>query len=105
MLHWREGVSASFPFNHGEGQRSWWKTTMAEQKIAWSQDGIDPGWFIAEGVGSVRSRGSYRPGGWWFLAAWLPDTKEHDVGPFRTRALAFTEAERLTAEYCRQLKG
>jgi hypothetical protein len=45
---------------------------MTEQNILWSQDGIDPGWFIAEGMGSVRSRESYRPGSWWFLAAWLP---------------------------------
>jgi len=54
---------------------------MAEQTATWRQDGIDPGWFYADGIGSVRSSKSYnRPGGWWFLPAWLPDTEEHDVG-------------------------
>jgi len=69
----------------------------------WHQDGIDPGWFFAEGIGSVRSSKSYnRPGGWWFLPAWLPDTEEHDIGPFRSKALALSEAERLAAEQRRQ---
>lgn len=72
---------------------------MTEQKVPWKPDGIDHGWFIAEGVGSVRSRARYRAGGWWFLPAWLPDTEEHDVGSLRTKALALGEAERLAAEH------
>ena len=73
---------------------------MIEEKLMWSPDGIDPGWFIAEGIGSVRSGASYnRPGGWWFLPAWLPDTEEHDIGPFRTKAIALSEAARLTEEH------
>lgn len=64
----------------------------------WKQDGIDPGWFSAKGIGSIRNSDSYRPGGWWFLAAWLPDTREHDIGPFKSKAAAVTEAERLAAE-------
>ena len=71
---------------------------MTEQKGLWEQDGIDSGWFIAENVGSVRSSASYRPGGWWFLPAWLPDKERYDVGPFRTKAIAFNEAERLAQE-------
>jgi hypothetical protein len=59
----------------------------------WVRDGLDPGWFLADGIGSVRSAVTYRSGGWWFLPAWLPDTPEHDVGPFRTRGAAFAEAE------------
>lgn len=68
---------------------------MTDQSISWKQDGIDTGWFFAKGVGSVRSSVSYRPGGWWFLAEWLPDTEEHDIGPFKTKAAAIAEAERL----------
>jgi hypothetical protein len=79
---------------------------MTKQPMIWRQDGIDPGWFIAEGIGSVRSSKSYnRPGGWWFLPAWLPETEEHDIGPFRSKALALSEAERLTAEHHRQNQG
>lgn len=36
---------------------------MTQQDILWQQDGIDSGWFFAEGIGSVRSSFSYRPGG------------------------------------------
>lgn len=68
---------------------------MTDQSISWEQDGIDSGWFFAKSVGSVRSSISYRPGGWWFLPEWLPDTEEHDVGPFKTKAAALAEAERL----------
>ncbi|MGK9166711.1 hypothetical protein KXR53_10460 [Inquilinus limosus] len=76
---------------------------MTRRAAVWRQDGIDPGWFFAEGIGSVRSSKSYnRPGGWWFLPAWLSDTEEHDIGPFRSKALALSEAERLTAERHRQ---
>jgi hypothetical protein len=71
---------------------------VIEQNISWQQDGIDSGWFFAEGIGSVRSSSSYRPGGWWFLAEWLPDTAEHDVGPFKTKAAAIAEAARLAAQ-------
>lgn len=72
-------------------------------RAEWQQEGIDPGWFTADGVGSVRSSASYgRRGGWWFLPAWLPDAEEHDIGPFRTKALALHEAERLAADHDRQ---
>jgi hypothetical protein len=65
---------------------------------SWRQDGIEAGWYIAEGIGSIRSTASYgRPGGWWFLPQWLPDTKEHDIGPFKTKGAALKEAERLAA--------
>ncbi len=70
---------------------------MAETNISWEQDGIDSGWFTAEGVGSVRSSSSWRPGGWWFLPIWLPDVEEHDVGPFKTKRAAVEEAERLAS--------
>jgi hypothetical protein len=73
---------------------------IAQQKAHWQQDGVDPGWFYAEGIGSLRSAASYgRPGGWWFLPAWLPATKQHDIGPFRTKALAVQEAEKLSAKH------
>ena len=74
------------------------KMTVTEQKVLWEQDAIDPGWFIADAIGSIRSSASYRPGGWWFLPAWLPDIDHHDVGPFRSKAIAFNEAERLARE-------
>jgi hypothetical protein len=70
---------------------------MAQHAISWRQDGIDSGWFYATGIGSVRSSTSYRSGGWWFLAKWLPDTREHDIGPFKTKTEAIAEAERLAA--------
>jgi len=44
-----------------------------------------------------EKQSSYRPGGWWFLPKWLPDTEEHDVGPFKTKTAALAEAERLAA--------
>jgi len=72
--------------------------TMTVQGISWQQDGIDTGWFVSKDIGSVRSRTSYRPGGWWFLAKWLPDAAEHDIGPFKTKAAAISEAERLAAQ-------
>ncbi len=76
---------------------------MTGQAVQWRQGGIDPGWFFAEDIGSVRSSKSYnRPGGWWFLPAWLPDAEEHDIGPFQSKALALSEAARLTAEHHRQ---
>jgi hypothetical protein len=71
--------------------------TMTMQDMQWHQDGIDIGWFFANKIGSVRSSSSYRPGGWWFLAKWLPDTAEHDIGPFKTKTAAIAEAERLAA--------
>ena len=65
---------------------------MTKQTVIWRQDGIDPVWFIAEGIGSVRSSKSYnRPGGWWFLPAWLPDTEEHDIGEIVTADSRWTE--------------
>lgn len=72
--------------------------TMTAQGISWQQDGIDTGWFVSKDIGSVRSSTSYRPGGWWFLAKWLPDAAEHDIGPFKTKAAATSEAERLAAQ-------
>lgn len=68
---------------------------MAEQSIVWKQDGIDSGWFTATNVGSIRSSTSYRSGGWWFLPVWRPDIQDNDVGPFKTKAAAIAEAERL----------
>ena len=70
---------------------------MTEKNIIWEQDGIDSGWFLAKVVGSVRSASSWRPGGWWFLPNWLPDTSEHVIGPFKAKAAAMAEAERLAA--------
>ncbi|RXH32323.1 MULTISPECIES: hypothetical protein [Bradyrhizobium] len=75
---------------------------MSDKNILWQQDGVDPGWFIAEQIGSIRNSTSYRPGGWWFLPAWLPDTQEHDVGPFKTKTAALAEAERLAALHKRK---
>jgi hypothetical protein len=72
---------------------------MNEQVIVWERDGVDPGWFIASGVGSVRNSASYRRGGWWFIPDWLPDREEFDVGPFPTKALAIEQAEMLAAEH------
>ena len=72
--------------------------TQTMSEISWQRDGIDPGLFIAEGVGSIRSTASYgKPGGWWFLPAWLPDTGENDIGPFKTKTAALKEAQRLSA--------
>lgn len=65
--------------------------------IQWKQDGVDPSWFISDGVGSIRSSESYRGGGWWFLPAWMPDDRENDVGPFKTKAMALSEAQSLYA--------
>lgn len=63
--------------------------------ITWERDGLDSGWFTADGIGSVRNSSSWRPGGWWFLPAWLPDEMANDVGPFKTKGEAIAEAERL----------
>ncbi|BBB98567.1 hypothetical protein M2192_000366 [Bradyrhizobium elkanii USDA 61] len=76
---------------------------MNDKNIVWQQDGVDPGWFTADHIGSIRNSTSYRPGGWWFLPAWLPDTQEHDVGPFKTKTAALAEAERLYASDGRRL--
>lgn len=65
----------------------------------WIQDGLDHGWFNAKGIGSIRSRESYRAGGWWFLPAWLPDESEHDIGPFKTKAGAMSSAMSLHAKH------
>lgn len=75
---------------------------MSHQHILWQQDGVDPGWFTAEHVGSIRNSKSYLPGGWLFLPSWLPDTQEHDVGPFKTKAAALVEAERMAALHKRK---
>lgn len=72
-------------------------TSRKKISIDWQRDGIDRGWFYSPRVGSVRSPVSYRAGGWYFLPMWLPDLKENDIGPFKTRDLAFAEAERLAA--------
>ncbi|RTM05705.1 MAG: hypothetical protein EKK31_14940 [Hyphomicrobiales bacterium] len=68
--------------------------------VQWQPNGIDPGCFTAEGIGSVKSSASYRLGGWRFLPALAADTEEHDIGPFKTKTLAFSEAKHLTAERC-----
>ena len=68
---------------------------MSENSATWVRDGTDPGWFIAENIGSVRNSSSYRPGGWWFIPDWLPDSADFDIGPFRTKAHATQEAEKL----------
>lgn len=78
---------------------------MIDQAIEWERDGVDQGWFIAPKIGSVRSSKSYRPGGWWFLPDWLPDRDEFDVGPFRTKALAIAQAEKLAAEHHQPANG
>lgn len=72
---------------------------MTEKSMFWEQDGIDRGWYYARNIGSVRSAMSWKPGGWWFLAEWLPDTDEHDIGPFKTKAAAMAEAERLASQH------
>jgi hypothetical protein len=74
---------------------------MQPKEIIWERDGLDSGWLVAQGIGSVRSGVSYRPGGWWFLPGWLPDTEENDVGPFRTKAIAIELAEALAGSDCR----
>ncbi|HTT81817.1 MAG TPA: hypothetical protein VMF86_19300 [Stellaceae bacterium] len=61
----------------------------------WERDGLDAGWLYSTGIGAIRSARSYKPGGWWFLPAWLPDTAMHDVGPFPTRSAAITAAEEM----------
>lgn len=71
---------------------------MTEECTVWERDGIDSGWYHAKDIGSVRSATSWKPGGWWFLAKWLPDTVDHDIGPFKTMAAAAAEAERLAAD-------
>lgn len=48
----------------------------------------------------MKSSASYRLGGWRFLPALAADTEEHDIGPFKTKTLAFSEAKHLTAERC-----
>jgi len=68
----------------------------------WERDGLDSGWLHSAGIGSIRSARSYKPGGWWFLPAWLPDTAEHDVGPFPTRAAAITAAEAMARQVEKQ---
>jgi hypothetical protein len=64
--------------------------------IAWEKR--DFGWLEAEAIGSIRNAQSYRPGGWWFLPAWLPDEKKNDVGPFKTLQAAKDAAEKMAAE-------
>ena len=59
--------------------------------VEWEQDGVDPQWWTATGVGAVRGP-AYRGRGWYFLPADKPDKIENDVGPFQTRAAAFAAA-------------
>ena len=68
----------------------------------WERDGVDPGWLYSPKIGAIRSARSYRPGGWWFLPAWLPDAVDYDVGPFPTRPAAITAAERMAREIGKQ---
>lgn len=65
--------------------------------VAWEIDGVDPTWSYAPGVGAVRGAG-YRPGGWWFLAAWQPDNRRSDIGPFPTRKAAIARADVLAGD-------
>lgn len=53
---------------------------MNDQVIVWERDGVNPGWFIASGIGSVRNRANYRPGGSWFIPDWLPDVDDRGIG-------------------------
>ena len=76
-------------------KRPFAKDSASRPPSGWERDGIDPGWIYSAEIGSVRSAQSYRPGGWWFLPVWLPDTAEHDVGPFPGRAAAIAAAEEL----------
>jgi hypothetical protein len=74
------------------------KEMMSGTMPGWERDGIDPGWLYSTEIGSIRSAESYRPGGWWFLPQWLPDTAEHDVGPFPTRAAAIAIADKMARQ-------
>lgn len=76
-------------------KRTFVKDLASSPTSGWERDGIDPGWIYSAEIGSIRSAQSYRPGGWWFLPAWLPDTAEHDVGPFHSRAAAIAAAEEM----------
>jgi hypothetical protein len=70
-----------------------------QMTVRWEVDCLDRTWLIAADVGAVRSARTYagaRCDAWWFLPAWLPDRKEIDVGPFRSKALAIAAAERLS---------
>lgn len=74
------------------------KKIMSGMVPGWELDGVDSGWLYSPEIGSVRSAMSYKPGGWWFLPRWLPDTAEHDVGPFSTRAAAIAAAEKMALQ-------
>jgi len=78
------------------------KRPFVNDPSGWERDGIDSGWFSSQSIGSIRNAQSYRPGGWWFLPAWLPDTAEHDVGPFPTRSTAVAAAEEMARQVGRQ---
>jgi hypothetical protein len=77
---------------------------MSERATTWLQDGIDSGWFSSKAIGSIRNNTSYRVGGWWFLPAWLPDSREYDVGPFKTKREAIAMAEQMVAERAAVMK-
>lgn len=76
-------------------KRSFMKDEASDVPSGWRRDGLDPGWICSVEIGSIRSARSYKPGGWWFLPAWLPDTAEHDIGPFLTRTTAIAAAEEM----------
>jgi len=78
------------------------KRPLVNDPPDWERDGIDSGWFCSQEIGSIRSARSYKPGGWWFLPAWLPDTAAHDVGPFPTRAAAIAAAEGMARQVGKQ---
>jgi hypothetical protein len=59
-------------------------------EVKW--ENVEPGWYYAKGIGSVRNWISYKPGGWWFLSESLPDDFSHDIGPFKTKAEAVSAA-------------
>jgi len=78
------------------------KRPFMKDPPGWERDGIDSGWFYSPEIGSIRSARRYKSGGWWFLPAWLPDTAEHDVGPFPTRAEAIAAAEEMARQVGKQ---
>ena len=83
-------------------KRPFVKQPAPDAASGWERDGIDPGWIYSSDLGSIRSAQSYKPGGWWFLPAWLPDAAEHDVGPFPTRAAAIAAAEGMARRVGKQ---
>ena len=51
---------------------------------------IDDGWFVHPEIGGVRRDID----GWTVLPKWLPDSPEHDIGPFSSARYAKSVAEK-----------